>query len=506
MVPGTGLAAPCAIMSAVTDTLASPTSGAAARAAAAPAGPRTRARLRAAGGWLLLAAFAVQLALVVPRHEPWFDEAQSWLLARDVPVWELFTEQLRYEGTPGLWHLLLLGPARLGAPYATLQVIGAVAALIGAWVLVRRAPFPLALTAGLLFSFFIGYQYAVVARSYTLLPPLLFGLAALWHRRVEHSGLVVLLLGLLATTSLHSTLIAGCLAAVHLGGLVRDWSRLGASARWRNAAGLAALAVLALVIAVLLWPPDDLSNAAEWNLDPRHALAVAPARLNDAFTDLDVLTGAVLAVSALWFLRTRTFLLWALPTASLVLLSVVKYHRPWHEGLPFLVWVFALWVSLERPGAPRGWQRAAALSALAAVLVVQCAWWWPSFRYDLTEPYAGGEELAGYLATLDDDTVVWMQGFHSIAAAPYFAHNPFANYNGGDVPASWSWSLDVPLQLTPEAITAGVPDVFVYGYKLPGSLPPPPYPAYRLVRRIDAGLVFKGEVVEPDGFLVYERR
>ena len=64
--------------------------------------------------------FAVYLAVVIVTmafHEPWFDEAQSWLIARDCPYRDLLLVRPHYEGHPPLWWLLLSIPAKLGVPY-----------------------------------------------------------------------------------------------------------------------------------------------------------------------------------------------------------------------------------------------------------------------------------------------------------------------------------------------------------------------------------------------------
>lgn len=466
----------------------------------ASARPSPDARRTRMAEWLLIAAFAGFLAVLVARHEPWFDEAQAWLLARDVPLPALLWKELRYEGTPGLWHLLLLAPARLGAPYATLGAIGGTAAVLGAVLLVRYGPFPLVFKAALLCSFFLGYQYAVIARSYTLLPPLLFGLAIVWPRRAERPWLLGLLLGLLALTSVHGAVVAGALTAVHLLG----WRRLDR----RHAIVVSGLAALGAVIVAVLWPPADLFNGGPWMLDPGEIARIVVRHGNAALTDVAPLSAAAVVLSAVWFARRRVLTLWLLPTLALLVLSAVKISRPWHEGLPFLVWVFSLWVSLD--GAPRAgldrWLRRGALAALAAVLAVQVVWWSGSVRYDLTSAYSGGEQLGAYLGELDPDAGVYLDGFHAMAALPYIDRNPFANYRGGQLPAHWSWTVQPPLVLEPTDLAEGVPDVFVYGYKLPGSLPPPDLPAYRLAAVFDGGLVFKGRVIEPDGFLVYELR
>ena len=41
------------------------------------------------------------------HHEPWADEAQSWLIARDANVSDIIWNISRYEGTFPLWFLII---------------------------------------------------------------------------------------------------------------------------------------------------------------------------------------------------------------------------------------------------------------------------------------------------------------------------------------------------------------------------------------------------------------
>ena len=74
------------------------------------------------GGWLLYSTIVV---LAVRRHEPWADEAQAWLIARDSTLVQLWTSLGRYEGTPPLWHTLLQALQGLGLPYDLLNLFSA---------------------------------------------------------------------------------------------------------------------------------------------------------------------------------------------------------------------------------------------------------------------------------------------------------------------------------------------------------------------------------------------
>lgn len=450
----------------------------------------------------LLVAFIVPLVLIVPRHELWFDEAQAWLLARDSGPAELFVERLRYEGSPGLWHLLLMPFAKAGLPVAALGWIGAACALAGAALLVRRGPFPAWATAGLLVSYPIGYQYAAVARSYTLMPVLLFAVAATWRDREARVGRLAVLLGLLANVSLHGLLVAAALAGLHGLDVVRRWRDLDGRARRAHLVAGGALLALGVALVAVLVPPADLSNGGAESYLDIYGFSRMWYLLSSSLTGSDLLLGAVVVLVVPLLRRTRTLTLWALPTVALLALSSFKYHAPHHEGLPFLVLVTAVWIALERdadlPRTARGrWARPAALLALAAVLSVQGWWWWQAYEDDWAEPYSGTPALAEHLAGLPEGTVVYGSNWQSIAVLPWFDDNPYANYNGGGGPGYYRW-VDQDhdeLQLRGRLIdiALGRPDVVVWAVKFPYQLDPPRIPGYRATH------AFPGEISRKSG-------
>jgi len=458
--------------------------------------------------WLLVLAFSLQVAFVTAHHEPWFDEAQSWLLARDSSVWQLLAERMRYEGTPALWHLLLWGPAHLDLPYRALSVIGATCAVAGAAVIALRAPFPLLVRAAILFTFVVGYQYAVVARSYNLFPLLLFTAAALHPSRWDHPWRYVGALTLLASVSVHGSLVAAGLLGLHGLQLARRRAEVG-----NLRAHVAALAVFAVVMtltALQLRPPEDLVVGATTNLDPGNAVRTGAEVLDNALTGRGLLTLAVLAGSAWWFQRRRVLLLWAVPTLLLLLLAGVKYHSYWHDGIIFLVWLFAYWVAERRQPIRRGDRtpaRLAGAASLAVVLVVQVGWWFNSAAYDVRRQYSASGQAAAYLEErgLDEGRVV-AAGFHSIAILPYFDANIFDNLNEGRRPAFYVWSSSPPLVETEEALSDSGADVIVWGIKFPWQEQVPVFEGYVRTAEFTAGLFWKDRVVEPDTYLIFERR
>jgi hypothetical protein len=215
---------------------------------------------------LLLVWFAIAF-ISTWFHEPWRDEADPWLYARDVP-WSSFFTGGRYSGTPALWFLVQAPFARLGAPYAILSWIHLAIATTSTWVFLSRAPLPWWARAVVVFSFFGAFEYAVVARSYALTLLLLWAACAYWTTRHERPW-CFLLVGMLAQTNVPGMILAGALLGASI---IAPRPR---HARWSFflvAVGLYLLAVLQV------WPPDDGQKSLEL-----HKEAMARAITNGIF-------------------------------------------------------------------------------------------------------------------------------------------------------------------------------------------------------------------------------
>ena len=145
---------------------------------------------RQLGCCLAVAPTPTLVAFTIHYHEPWADEAQSWLLARDASLAQLWGHLLHYEGTA--WALAnpaacldSAGPALLGLRFC-FSAVWRLAAIV---LLLRYAPLPLFIRLLLPFTYYLCYQYAVVARSYALIAPLLFAIAAIYPQTRAQPGL-----------------------------------------------------------------------------------------------------------------------------------------------------------------------------------------------------------------------------------------------------------------------------------------------------------------------------
>lgn len=478
---------------------------------------------------LTLAALAVWLLAVSARHEPWFDEAQAWLIARDSSLAQIVLVQARYEGTPPLWHMVLWACIRAGLPYAQLHLVSAACALAGAAIVLWRAPFP-ALRIGVMASYFFAYQFAVVARSYALDLVVLPALASLFAARARRPLAYGLLIGLLANCNAHSFLAAGVL------GLEFAWTlfRTGGWRAPRALGGAAIAAALGLLALYSAWQPADNGY-----LDPsgaRHVLFTAGAFVSEALIDrlvflssegpslagaqqgliLSILTAAPCVAACI---RAGQGVLAGALLIVLVGFSAAYYASPWHAGLLFLVWLFLNWIGW--PGLEgRRDLRLMASVAMGLVCLVQAAQAGDSGLWDLKNSYAGGTEaaraVADWRASHPGGTVA-AAGFKAFTLQPYFKDNLFANYKGGAArPAYVSWRRgeawrpgDTPHEAA-MAFAAGYGLVVVPTGKLETAevaqiLQSAQANGYRSIRLARGHIVWKGFEREDNGLALFER-
>ena len=476
-----------------------------------------------------LGALAIWLFAVGAHHEPWLDESQAWLIARDSGLVQLLVERVRYEGTPGLWHLLLWFSMRCGLPFGGLYLIPVACALVSAALLLWWAPFPTPLRALLVASYFGAYQYAVVARSYALDLVLLPALASLFTYRTKRPIAYGILVGLLANCNAHSFLVAGVLGVEWLVALV---------CTGQLRAGLAGLAVAALLgVSALLvaWQPADNGF-----LDPGMGSSPWAAGLlfvHEALVDrlafwfaqepspLGQLLGLWLSLllvypSILLFRSAGTLPLIAALVLVLIGFSALTYSNVWHSGILFFVWIFGLWISWSTLAASPT-LRKAVIAVLAVTGIAQATEAVRSGIWDLHNPYSGAAQAARTIASWrveHPQARIAVAGFKAMAVQSYFPANIFANYQqGAPRPSYIVWKRGEawrPFATLPEAraAVAGEYDlVLVSTFDIaPADLVDFEQMAmrqgYRIIAACPGSLEWKGYTREDDSLILLARQ
>ena len=202
---------------------------------------------------LLFVLLAVYNVIRLFRHAMWRDELQAFMVAAasNTPL-DLFAK-LKYEGHPGLWHLLLWVVTRFTTDPVAMRVLHLVIAL-GVWVLVwRLSPFRPVGKLLLLLSYYLFWEYFVVSRGYALGVLLGFGFAALQARRPEQRFWPWVLLGLLANTTVFGTIWSFGLGLFYALRNRQEWRLM--------LPGVALYAALAALAVVTMVPAPDFTLA-----------------------------------------------------------------------------------------------------------------------------------------------------------------------------------------------------------------------------------------------------
>ncbi len=207
-------------------------------------------------GWGILILYIVCLCLISYYHEPWHDEAQAWLIARDDSLWHLITHTTHYEGHPPLWHFMLMLPAKLGVPFELgLKAVNIFFCSLAVWLVTVKSPLPWYFRVGIPFSFFYFYQFGVINRCYSLLMAATMAAAYFYPRRQTKPLYLALSLAAMAATQAYGMMLACGIALAWLWEIVADLrqdtgrTQLSFWRRFWQHPGIRALLVL-LVISV----------------------------------------------------------------------------------------------------------------------------------------------------------------------------------------------------------------------------------------------------------------
>lgn len=149
--------------------------------------------------------YALVTLIAVLHHEIWADEAQVWQLCKYMSFSELITH-LHNEGHPAVFYLLVMLFAKIFPNIICMQLICWLFMVCAAGLFIYFSPFKAFTKFAVLSSAGFLYFLPVMARSYSILPFLVFLAAILYSKSKEHPILYALILCLILNT--HSIMLA----------------------------------------------------------------------------------------------------------------------------------------------------------------------------------------------------------------------------------------------------------------------------------------------------------
>lgn len=300
-------------------------------------------------------------------HEPWQDEAQAWLIARDVGNFFDIFNYTAYNGAPFLWYSILYFLNILHLPYESMSVVHAFISIFIAFLVLYKSPFHNLTKIFLVLSYFFLYEYNVISRNYSLSILLLFLVTVYWPDFKNNCIKLALVISLLAQTNVHSLYISIILGIYFLYNF-----------HFRSLEKLKISHVLAISIIIIsfslafyqLLPPEDLiSKTSEWNFQLtglgsrflRSTLnAFMPISLETYYRDNSsnifynlyevnfilpyFLTFIIFLASILTFKTKKSKLLYLSLVAGLYFIFLFKYVGfSRHHGFIFISYLFCIW-------------------------------------------------------------------------------------------------------------------------------------------------------------------
>ncbi len=253
--------------------------------------------------WTVFGLFIILYCIISAFHEPWFDEAQAWQIAKCASLREILFEIPHYEGHPPLWYLILAIPAKLGVPFEPgLKAVGLLFSFVSAYIIIFKMPYPRLMRLLLPFTFFVFYQFGIIVRPYVIMMLVLLLLACEFPRRFFQPWKYVGLLILLCLTSAYGMVIAGGIAVCMVYELLQEkgWKRFvsGLFTDKRTLA-LGVLLLSAILIVLEIMPRDDT-----WVVSAARVNSVGLCLLASVLTFI----GECTLTTSSWFSKDRVLL------------------------------------------------------------------------------------------------------------------------------------------------------------------------------------------------------
>jgi hypothetical protein len=232
-----------------------------------------------------------------------------------------------------------------------------VCAIAGRWFFCRYSPFPAWIRVLFPFTYFMAFQYAVVARPYVLLPLFTFAAAHTFADADFHPWRFVAATSAMALLCAPGTMIAIGLMAARTWYVFRSWSDIPLDIQKRMIAAALVFAVVLVLLAFINWPPADRSNVASDRITDNMTFgySVIPRDLALAFFGSPVPCAAFLIIVVLWCACRRRLAVFVLPTVMVLGFLLLIYGNLWHTGALTFGVVAALWIGwpLSHANAPK---------------------------------------------------------------------------------------------------------------------------------------------------------
>ncbi|MFA5050805.1 MAG: hypothetical protein WC499_01695 [Patescibacteria group bacterium] len=319
--------------------------------------------------YIIIIIFIVLSLILLFNHEPYQDEAQAWLIARDSSNFISMIHQMGYEGTPALWHCILFILTHLGLPYFLMAIVHFLIILSAVIIFINYAPFSTVVKILFIFGYYPFFEYNTIARNYALTVLFLFLIALIYKNRFKRPILYSLLIFLLANTNLYSLVIAIILSGVYIFEVLQLKLQKQLNITKKNIISFLIMLFGFLIAIYQLLPPTDIALL----YNSIRSIDIIPRTIIGAFLPIPIpvinfwnsllifypttniitavnmiIFGLMIFLLSLLFFKKQPklmliYLLLFIGLFSIFLLTCIGNNR--HFGLIFIIFIFCLWIA-----------------------------------------------------------------------------------------------------------------------------------------------------------------
>lgn len=367
---------------------------------------------------IILVVFILLSVLIGSNHEPWADEAQSWLIARDASVFEIIWNISRYEGTFPLWFLILKLFIICGLKYKYFYIVPIIISSLGLWIFLNKTKLPIHIKILFPFTFYVFYQYTIVARSYCMLF-LAFSLWIITYKNRFNKPLkYILTLIFFSFISTHGMVISGTFALLFFIELIKRKQLKN------NLKYIIFICLTWLIEIVILFPPKDLymSVLAMYTIKNMFIFIINEVFIINgiAGTILNLVCIGLIIFMVICNLKVNKDCCIVF-TVMLIFMAIVRMVSH-HLGILFFIVIFGYLESYDKHSNK-------SKKVLTSILIFYLFFSIIASFNDINGQYSGAKEMAQYLKNIDyKEKSIYAFGYHNVGILPYFEENIFNNW------------------------------------------------------------------------------
>ena len=170
---------------------------------------------------IIIVLYLVIVLIAFYFHEPWFDEANAWLISRDLGLWGII-KQMSFEGHSCFYFFILKLLIVFGMSYKYGGLLSIFISLIGVIIFVYKSPFNRIINTLFVFSSPFIFFCPIFIRPYSFTMLFMILICCLYKDRYKHPYIFGLLLALLFNTHLLTTPIIGSIVLIEIYDYFKD--------------------------------------------------------------------------------------------------------------------------------------------------------------------------------------------------------------------------------------------------------------------------------------------